>query len=365
MKQANRFVRMSDDSKFEESELLLAGRNHSMPLETLTMDVTPIDSHYKIIHFDVPFLETENWRLTIDGDVEQPLTLTIDDLRKFERVERHVTMECAGNGRTLALPRMVSQPWILGGVSTAAWAGVRLVDLLQSAGLTERSRHLVFTGADRGIGAGILHDYARSLSIEEAMSGDHLLAYEMNGQPLPPAHGFPLRLVCPGWYGMASVKWLTNIKAVEARSFLPQQDIYYLIKHTQEEDGAPVGKIFPRSLIAPPGVPDEARSRYAEVGSHLVQGRAWSGLGAIVNVEVSQDGGKRWYEAKLFPARNANAWHKFEFEWEAAPGRHRLMSRATDEQGNTQPLTANWNIHGLSNNMVSSVDVIVGEMYRL
>jgi DMSO/TMAO reductase YedYZ molybdopterin-dependent catalytic subunit len=351
-------VRTTMDSRFELHEIMMAGRNQSAFSELLCLDVTPIESHYQLVHFDVPVIDVSKWSLNIEGEVARPLELSLEDLRAMKRVEVEVTLECAGNGRSLASPRWVSQPWITGGVSTARWAGVRLADVLDLSGLTDEARYVVFTGVDEGIGAGVLHPYARSLSLEEALDGP-LLAFEMNGVSLPVVHGFPLRLVCPGWYGMASVKWLKKIRTVRDPEFLPQQDLFYRIQRDENDPGVPVTRILPRSLIVPPGVPDEARARHVQNGSLTVTGRAWSGYGEIVRVEVSDDEGENWKDAEVSAPNNAWAWQKFQFEWEARPGTWRLRSRATDSAGNTQPLSANWNVQGMANNMVTAVELIV------
>lgn len=348
-----------DEDRFELSEIVMAGRNHSSFAELLSLDVTPIESHYQLVHFDVPVINEAEWSLAIEGEVVTSLELSMRDLRAMPRVEQHVTLECAGNGRLLAWPRPVTQPWTTGGVSTASWTGVRLGDVLRRVGLTQKARHVVFAGNDRGIGAGILHNYARSLTIQEALD-DPILAFEMNGQPLPVVHGFPLRLVCPGWYGMASVKWLTSVKLVEEPGFLPQQDLYYRIQRDVNDKGTFITRIFPRSLIVPPGIPDESRQRHIHPGRIKIIGRAWSGYAPIKRVEVSNDGGESWRDAELFQPHNVHAWQKFQFDWEARPGVWRLMSRASDAAGNIQPLEARCNFQGMTNNVVSHVEVTVG-----
>ena len=191
-------------------ELGLAARNHGMPLEMLREPITPLGLHYLLIHFDIPDLR--DYRLAV-GD----RTFTLDELRSRERVTLPVTLECAGNGRALLEggERAASQPWLSEAVGTAEWTGTPLAPLLRETGLADGAVEIVFTGADRGIQGGVEHAYARSLPVEEALRGDVLLAYEMNGVPLLPQHGAPLRLVVPGWYGMTHVKWLTSVEAVE------------------------------------------------------------------------------------------------------------------------------------------------------
>ena len=199
-------------------ELRLAGRNHALPLEALRHDITPVGLHYLLIHFDIPHVDAETWRLEIGGLVERPLALTLDELKARPSRTLAVTLECAGNGRALLAPRPISQPWLQEAVGTAEWTGTPLAPLLEEAGLSGAAREVVFTGLDRGVQGDVEHDYERSLPLAEALREEVLLAYAVNGQPLPPQHGFPLRLVVPGWYGMTHVKWLRSITVAEEPS---------------------------------------------------------------------------------------------------------------------------------------------------
>src|SRR5438874_9163302 len=177
-----------------------------MPLEALRYPVTPVGLHYLLIHFDVPDVDPDDWRLTVRG--ERELTLGLAELKQRPSAELAVTMECAGNGRAKLLPRPVSQPWLLEAVGTAEWGGTPLRPLLEEAGILDGAVDVLFRGLDRGLEADVEQSYERSLSIDDALRDEVLLAWEINGVPLPPQHGFPLRLVVPGWYGMANVKWL-------------------------------------------------------------------------------------------------------------------------------------------------------------
>ena len=208
---------LAEDPNVTPEELQLATRNHGMPLEGLRYDVTPAGMHYLLIHFDVPEVRPETWRLTVDGRVRSPLDLDLRDLQARETVTRRVTLECAGNGRARLSPRPLSQPWLVEAVGNAEWTGTPLAPILQEAGLEDDVVDLVFTGADHGLQGDVEQDYQRSLSVEDAMRPDVMLAWQMNGQPLLPQHGAPLRLLVPGWYGMTSVKWLTRIEAVPDR----------------------------------------------------------------------------------------------------------------------------------------------------
>jgi len=210
---------------FSLVELQQAARNHGMPLEALRYDITPVGLHYLLIHYDIPPVDPQTWRLEIVGRVARPLSFTLDELRARPSLEVATTMECAGNGRARVDDRPVSQPWLDEAVGTARWRGIPLRDLLADAGVAGDVREVVFTGLDRGREGGEEQQFERSLPLEEAVREDVLLAYEINGQPLPPQHGYPLRLVVPGWYGMTNVKWLTRITA-SAETFVGYQQRY-------------------------------------------------------------------------------------------------------------------------------------------
>jgi DMSO/TMAO reductase YedYZ molybdopterin-dependent catalytic subunit len=209
-------------------------------------------------------------------------------------------MECAGNGRALLEPRPISQPWLTEAVGTGLWRGVELAPLLAEAGPAGAAVEVVFTGLDHGVEGDVEQCYERSLTLEEATEAGCVLAYELNGAPLPPQHGFPLRLVVPGWYGMTNVKWLSRITVVE-EPFAGYQVVNgYRVRQNEDEEGRPVTRIRPRSLMVPPGIPDfMTRERIVERGQVSLEGRAWSGRGAIARVEVSTDGGRTWADAVL------------------------------------------------------------------
>jgi DMSO/TMAO reductase YedYZ molybdopterin-dependent catalytic subunit len=307
-----------------------------------------------LIHFDVPQVDPRAWRLSIGGRVRRPLELSLAELRARPRRTVTVTLECAGNGRALLPRHEPSQPWLSEAVGTAKWTGTPLAPLLERAGLDRSARELVFTGLDRGVQGGVEHDYARSLSVGEALQPDVLLAYAMNGRPLPPQHGFPVRLVVPGWYGMTSVKWLRSITAIDEEFRGWQQTDAYKI------DGVPVTRMQPRALLAPPGIPDfMTRERFLQPGRVTLTGRAWSGWGAIERVEVSDDGGSTWADAELAPPLGRWAWRGFSIGWDARPGKYELCCRATDAAGNVQPDAPDWNPGGYCNNAVQRVPVTV------
>jgi DMSO/TMAO reductase YedYZ molybdopterin-dependent catalytic subunit len=351
---------VSDSLDVSLDELQLSQRNHGMQLEGLRYDVTPAGMHYLLIHFDVPDGDGATWSLSINGLVDNSMSLTMADLRSRPAVTMPITLECAGNGRARLTPRPISQPWLTEAIGTAEWTGTPLRPLLEQAEISDGAAELVFTGADRGVQAEVEQDYQRSLTIADAMRDEVLLAYEMNGAPLPPQHGFPLRLVVPGWYGMTSVKWLAGITAV-AEPFEGYQQVAYRFRQQPGDTGEPVTRMRPRSLMIPPGIPEfMTRKRFVDAGAVELQGRAWSGSGPIERVEVSADGGSSWADATLGEPASPYAWTPWTFAWQATePGDHELCPRATDAAGNTQPLEQPWNLHGFANNMVQRVAVEV------
>jgi sulfane dehydrogenase subunit SoxC len=351
-----------DEAGITIEELQLAGRNHSMPLEALRYDITPTGLHYLLTHFDIPPVQLDRWRLRIGGHVRSPLELTLDDLRSRPAVTLAVTLECAGNGRAHLNPRPLSQPWLNEAVGTATWTGTPLSALLEEAGQTHGATEAVFTGLDRGLQGGIEQQYERSLPVAEASREEVLLAYEMNGEPLAPQHGFPLRLIVPGWYGMTQVKWLRAVTLTNAAFDGFQQAVAYHVRGSVEEAGVPVTRMMPRALLIPPGIPDFfTRLRQVRPGACVLEGRAWSGWGQVTSVQVSTDGGGTWREAELGTAVSPYAWRRWTSDWDARVGEHLLLARAEDSAGHVQPLEPAWNVEGVANNGVQAVRVIVSD----
>jgi sulfane dehydrogenase subunit SoxC len=351
---------LTADPGISLGELELAARNHGMPLEALDLDVTPVGLHYLLIHYDVPAVDPATWRLAIGGAVARPLELTLGDLRARPSVTRRVTLECAGNGRARLSPRAISQPWLNHAIGTGSWTGVPLADLLEEVAPTDAAVELVFTGADHGVEGGVAQAYQRSLTLAQARRDGVVLAYALNDGPLPPQHGAPVRLLVPGWYGMASVKWLCRIEAVTEAFDGYQQTTAYRWRDTTEDPGRPMREIRVQSMVRPPGVPDFAtRRRFLTVGPTTLVGRAWSGHGPVTHVEVSTDGGGTWRDATVEPPPDPHAWQRFSLPWDARVGRHELCSRATDAAGCTQPLEPEWNVGGYGGNAVHRLDVEV------
>jgi sulfane dehydrogenase subunit SoxC len=298
------------------------------------------------------------FRIQIGGAVERPVELSLADLRARPKVTLPATFECAGNGRALLQPRPISQPWLTEAVGTAEWAGTPLKPLLDEAGVGEEAVEALFTGLDHGLEGGTPQAYERSLPLADAE--DALLAYEMNGGPLPPQHGFPLRLVVPGWYGMTNVKWLARVTLLEEAFDGYQNAVAYRMYDANGEPGEPLTRMLPRSLMVPPGIPDfMTRRRFLAPGPVTLLGRAWSGFGPVERVQVSTDGGESFDDATLDDPVGTAAWRRWRYIWDAPPGQYELCSRATDAAGNEQPLVAPWNLKGYANNAVDRIPVEV------
>ncbi len=333
-------------------------------LTSLDTWITPTERFYIRNHFSkVPELNTSTWRLAVEGEVLNPLSLSYDDILALPSREIVMTMECAGNSRAYVTPPAEGLIFRHGAVGTARWKGVPLaLLLLDKAGLRSTARKIVFRGADYGEeeeeGVAFELDYRRSLPLDKALHPDTILAYEMNGEPLTPAHGHPLRLIVPGWYGMASVKWLVNIEAWD-RPFdgFFQRRRYVVINEGEQNssDQDPVSTLKVKSLFTSP--------RHGEVihqGPFTLRGLTWSGRVDVAKVEVSTDGSRSWQEASLLGEPDPNAWRQWELTWQASRSGHYIfMVRATDSAGNIQPITSPWNFRGYANNSIHTIAIEV------
>lgn len=311
--------------------------------------ITPASRHYVRTHFPLPAPIDWTGTIAIGGAVEHPRTYTLNELRSLPARSSVVTLECAGNGRAFLEPPTPGEPWGQGAVSTAEWTGAPLRALLEPAGLAPTAVEILFRGADGGVPADLGRRIAfeRSLPVDRAMADEPFIAYAMNGGPIPLELGAPCRLVVPRHYGMASVKWLAQVVAVEA----PFDGFYQVDRYVI--DGAPIGPVRPRAIVVPPG------AGAARVGSRIVlRGYAWSGRGAVVRVEASTDGGMSWRDAALGGQRSADAWREWSIEW--TPERaltYEVIARATDISGETQPLVQQRNALGYANNAAQPVRV--------
>jgi DMSO/TMAO reductase YedYZ molybdopterin-dependent catalytic subunit len=310
---------------------------------TLDSFLTPNDGFYVRSHFQVPQVDAKTWQLRVEGEIDSPFAVGYDELVQLPSETKAVTLECAGNGRVFLTPKVDGVQWQLGAVGTAEWTGVPLTALLERAKVGAGAIEVILEGADAGEAtkpsrpAKPFH-YARSIPIDQARTGGVLLAYKMNGQSLTPAHGFPLRAIVPGWFGMASVKWLSRIVVTTERFQGYFQTVDYA--YWKHRDGlpmrVPVTELQVKAQIARPAVAEviPAGSRYR------IFGAAWSGRSNVAKVEVSTDGGKTFAPAELLGDRVANAWRLWEFYWNApaVAGQYVLMAKATDAEGRTQPL---------------------------
>ena len=317
--------------------------------------VMPWERFYVRNHFDAPALDGEVWRLEVDGLVRRPLSLGLRDLMNMPAVVTTATLECAGNGRAFLMPPVGGEQWELGAVSTAEWAGVRLAEVLDRAGIKPGAQGVVFRAADRAPAnhSGGASRFERSLTLDEVSESEVLLAYGMNGQPLPVQHGYPLRVIVPGWYGVAAVKWLTEIEVV-AHSFAGYFQTEKYVFEWERSGGLerePVRQMRVRSLITEP-------ASGAEVGvAFEMRGLAWSGVAPIDRVEVSVNG-EPWQHAKLLGQPSMGCWQRWELMTQTGrPGPVTLRSRATDRVGRTQPEQPEWNRLGYGNNAIHEVRV--------
>jgi DMSO/TMAO reductase YedYZ molybdopterin-dependent catalytic subunit len=326
--------------------------NAETPPRALLLPRTPTSAFYVRSNHAMPELPAATHRISMEGAVDTPFTVGMEDLARGPLHAGTVTLECAGNGRTGLSPLPEGEPWKAGALGTAVWKGVPLRELLMLARPRRDVVEVLVEGAD-GEGS---KRFARSLPVSKALHPDTLLALEMNGEPLPRAHGAPVRLVVPGWYGMASVKWVSRIEALTR----PFEGYYQRERYIYDRgDGGapePVTRMRVKSLITSPA--EEAR---VPPGRVVVQGVAWSGERRVVQVEVAVDGGDTWRPATLLEPSRPSAWVRWAFTWEdAAPGRHTLRARATDEAGEVQPEVEPWNRLGYGNNAVQVRIVEVG-----
>lgn len=331
--------------------------NAETPLAALQENVTPNHLFYVRNHFDVPNISAEQWRLSIGGAVHDPLTLSLSQLQTLSHETLHVTLECAGNGRTAMTPRPPGTPWGVGAVGSARFTGTPLRRLLERVAPVDNAVEVLFVGADCGVGKhGEPETYARSLPLDAALHPDTLLAWRMNDAALTPEHGYPLRLLAPGWYGMASVKWVKEIKVLTRPFDGFFQTSEYVFRDARGiPDGAPVTRMRVRALIAHP-----LDGATLSCGAITVHGVAWSGAGSIRCVEVSFDGGAHWQAAQIEGESSQYAPQRWRATWRpASNGAHTLIARAIDSAGNTQPHEPLWNRLGYANNNVHRVSVVV------
>lgn len=311
--------------------------NSETPLGDVRSWVTPNRLFFVRNHFQVPDIDLGKWRLTVAGEVERRLEWSWDELSALPEHSVFATMECAGNGRSFLQPHVHGVPWGAGAIGHAEWTGVPVRLILEKAGLKSTAQEVLFEGAD--IGSEADHpepmSFARSLPLDKALDDDTLLATRMNGELLEPSHGFPLRLFVPGWYGVASVKWLQRIEVLAEpyRGYF-QSKKYTVLRHT--------GRGTDRVVVGPMQVKSEIIRPHAGevlgVGTNRLFGVAWAGPEAVARVEISTDGGSIWRQAHLIGLRGPYSWTLWEYLWEVAePGPYTLLARAVSTSGKIQP----------------------------
>ena len=335
-----------------------------MPAAGFIDYITPIEHFFVRTHVYAPTVNGNEWRLKVDGEVGSPLTLTLDDLKAMRPVELVSVVECAGNGRGFYEPSVPGLQWGQGAVGNARWKGVRLSDVLKRAGVKDSAVEVLFDGAD--VPLGTMPDFQRSIPAKKALDGNTMLAYEMNGETLPVKHGFPLRVVAPGWASDSWTKWLTSIRVLNK-----EHDGFWM-KGAYRHPGKPVA---PMAAIPPEQMQPVTSLRIKSViaspldGSQIVAGSpatvrgvAWSGdAGPVTSVEVSMDDGRTWKPARLrVDQRTQFGWRQWEFNWTPPqPAYYTILARARDAAGNTQPFDQEWNPAGYGWNVVPRVGVDV------
>ena len=336
--------------------------DYESPVALLDSFITPIDSFYVRCHLPVPTpLEAASWTLQVEGEVASPMALSMDDLQRMPSATITCTLECAGNGRAFFDPPVAGIQWGKGAVGTARWKGVRMADVLKRAGVRNTGKFVVMNGADRALGS--MQDFIRQVPIDKAMHPDTLIAYDMNDQPLPPVHGFPLRAIIPGWEGAYAMKWLTNLRVIDREfdGFWVATAYRYPSKRVapgaavDPKDMAPLTGLVVKSLITRP-----LDGATLAPGRIDVAGFAWAGDAAIARVDVSTDQGASWQPAKLSGENVRYSWRRFEAQFNAArPESYLLMARATDANGQTQPMAPPWNPSGYLFNAPDAVRIEV------
>jgi DMSO/TMAO reductase YedYZ molybdopterin-dependent catalytic subunit len=313
-----------------------------MPFEKLDGFITPTESFYVRTHFPIPAIDRDEWWLHVEGEVEKPFAINYEELLKLKSLTIPVTLECAGNNRNFLEPKVKGVQWRLGAVGTAEWAGVPFAILLDRAEVKPEAREVILEGADGGVleepkrPSGKVQ-FARSIPLAKART-DVLLAFQMNGNDLPPQHGFPLRAIVPGWYAMASIKWLQRIIVIDRpfSGYYQTLDYAFWKRRGDIAELAPLTEMQIKAEIAKPAqgetVPSDSNVR--------VHGAAWTSDGEITKVELSTDGGANWNEVNLIDKPIPNAWRRWEHQWRtpSVAGKQTLIARATDSRGRTQPV---------------------------
>lgn len=346
-------------------------RTFATPPQALQENIVPNDLFYIRNHWkNCPEIDINTYRLKVDGEVERSLSLSYEDLKKLPQKRLQVTFECCGNSpvpeyytKSLRISSVMEQIKGHGIMGNAEWVGVSLKDVLAQAGVKDTAVEVMFEGADHGpdevVGDPEEVTYERSLPLAKALHPDTLLAYEMNGEPLPLNHGFPLRLLVSGWYGMNSVKWLVGIHVLDHKF-----EGFYMTQRymTMNKPGSPVPYRYYTKLQVKSIITNPAPGEIVPASGYTLAGAAWSGEEDIAKVEISTDGGQTWGLVDTLHPRTDYSWYRWEHHWTPpAEGKYTLMCRATNVNGETQPIEFPnpWDGRGYGNNMVFPVQVVV------
>jgi DMSO/TMAO reductase YedYZ molybdopterin-dependent catalytic subunit len=329
-----------------------------MPLEGfLESYLTPIDRFFVRSHHYVPQVDLATFRLQVAGKVTTPLSFTLDELKKLPRVELISVLECAGNGRGLYEPSMPGLQWTYGSVGNARWAGVRLADVLKKAGVQPGAVEVLFDGADVPVGK--QPDFQRGISFNKAIDPNTLLAFEMNGEPLPKEHGAPLRLVVPGWAGDCWVKWVTRIEVRDTES----DGFFMKTAYRHPGKGVPPGSAVDPAQMKPVTtlaikslIASHTDGQDIALAPARLRGAAWSHESPVSVVEVSTDGGRQWRPARLGKDAARFGWRQWEYDWTPPQAAYyTVMVRARNAAGENQPFAPEWNPSGYGHNVVHAV----------
>jgi len=312
--------------------------NSETPIERIGGWVTPTRLFFVRSHFETPAVDLNTWRLHIDGCVERPRDWSFDELEALPERTVFSTMECAGNGRSFLKEHVHGVQWGAGAIGHAEWTGVPLRTVLEQSGIKPETKEILFEGLDSGREADLPEplNFARSLPLAKALDRDTLLVTRMNGEPLEPIHGFPVRLIVPGWYGVASVKWLGRIRAINYAFAGYYQSKKYTVQQRTRDGATETVIVGPMVVKAEIVRPQEGET--LGVGTNRLFGVAWAGQESVSRVEISTDGGATWSDAELLGPTAPYSWTLWEYLWEAAePGRFSLLARATSASGQVQP----------------------------
>lgn len=337
----------------------LIPENQESPINFLVDDIVGEKWFYRRNHFSYPIFLSSFYFLPIEGLVHSPKVFSLQEIMALPSKTIKVVLECAGNKRELFEPKVFGEQWGKGAISQGIWKGVMIETLLRYTGLLESAKEVVVEGYDFGerTNTNLQYNFSRSLPLKKALHPDTIIAYQYNEKPIPFKHGFPLRLVVPGWYAMASVKWVKKITVIDQEFNGPFQAIDYVYYPNKEDDSEkiPVTTINVNSTIQTP-----LNRQILNTGHHTITGIAWTGKGKITEVEISFDGGRTWNLAKLKTSFENYDWVRWFYNWEAEKkGEYTIVSKATDSNGRVQPLEATWNRKGYGYNAVDFIKVKV------